>query len=64
LSVYPMTEQALKARLQELGAGEWTYEVTDGLVYVEKLHPAEPIDLLFRYLVACGFILSARPTAT
>jgi hypothetical protein len=61
LSVYPMAEPALKERLQEFSAGEWTYEVTDGLVYVEKLHPAEPIDFLFRYLVACGFIVSARP---
>jgi hypothetical protein len=63
LSVYPMAEPALKARLQELGAGEWTYEVTDGLVYVEKLRPAEPINFLFWYLVSCGFIASARPTA-
>jgi hypothetical protein len=61
LSVYPMAEADLKARLAELGAGEWTYEVTDGLVYVDNLHPAEPINFLFRYLVACGFIVSARP---
>jgi hypothetical protein len=61
LSVYPLAEPALKARLQELGAGEWTYEVTDGLVYVENLHPIKPIDFLFRYLLACGFVVSARP---
>jgi len=61
LSVYPMAEADLKARLAELGAGEWTYEVTDGLIYVDNLHPAEPINFLFRYLVACGFIVSARP---
>jgi hypothetical protein len=64
LSVYPMTEAALKARLAELGAGEWTYEVTDGLVYVDNLHPAEPINFLFRYLLACGFVVSARPAIT
>jgi hypothetical protein len=61
LSVYPMTEAALKARLEQLGAGKWTYEVTDGLVYVDNLHPAEPINFLFRYLLACGFVVSARP---
>ena len=61
LSVYPMTEAALKARLQELGAGEWSYEVTDGLVYVDNLRPAEPINFLFRYLLGCGFVVSARP---
>jgi hypothetical protein len=61
LSVYPMTEAALKARLGELGAGGWTYEVTNGLVYLDNLHPAEPINFLFRYLLACGFLVSARP---
>ena len=64
LSVYPMTEAALKARLQELGAGEWSYEVTDGLVHVDNLHPAEPINFLFRYLLACGFVVSARAAVT
>jgi hypothetical protein len=61
LSVYPMTEAALKARLEQLGAGGWTYEVTNGMVYLENLHPAEPINFLFRYLLACGFLVSARP---
>jgi hypothetical protein len=64
LSVYPMTEAALQARLAELGAGEWSYEVTDGLVYVDHLHPAEPINFLFRYLLACGFVVSARAAVT
>jgi hypothetical protein len=61
LSVHPMTEAALKARLEQLGAGDWTYEVTNGLVYLDNLHPAEPINFLFRYLLACGFLVSARP---
>jgi len=64
LSVYPMTEAALKARLADLAAGEWTYEATDGMVYVDNLHPAEPINFLFRYLLACGFVVSARPAVT
>jgi len=63
LSVYPMPEAAVRARLQELGAGEWTYEVTNGMVYVDNLHPPEPINFLFRYLLACGFVVSARPSA-
>ena len=64
LSVYPMTEAALKARLLELGANTWSYEVTDGLVYVDNLHPPEPIHFLFRYLLACGFVVSSRPAIT
>jgi hypothetical protein len=64
LSVYPMTEAALKARLQELGANAWSYEVSNGLVYVDSLHPPEPIHFLFRYLLACEFVVSARPAVT
>src|SRR5258705_10509363 len=64
LSVYPMTEVALKERLEALGAGEWHYEVTDGLVYAEHLHPIEPITFLFRYRLACGFVLSTPPAVT
>jgi hypothetical protein len=64
LSVYPMTEAALKARFQELGADAWSYEVTDGLVYVDHLHPPEPIHFLFRYLLACGFIVPTHPAVT
>ena len=64
LSVYPMPEAALKARLQEMGANAWSYEATDGLVYVDHLHPPEPIHFLFRYLLACAFIISTRPSVT
>jgi len=61
LGVYPMTEAALEARLQELGATSWKYKVTNGLVYAEDLEPPEPVQHMFRYLLACGFIVSARP---
>lgn len=64
LSVYPMTEASLKSKLHELGAEEWSFEVTDGLVYVDNLHPAEPVNHLFRYLLGCGFVVSARPAIT
>jgi hypothetical protein len=64
LSVYPMPEVALKERLAALGASDWSYEATNGLVYVDNLHPAEPINFLFRYLLACGFVVSARPAVT
>ncbi|HTB92416.1 MAG TPA: hypothetical protein VK728_06270 [Candidatus Sulfotelmatobacter sp.] len=63
LSVYPMTEVALKERLAALGASGWSYETTKGLVYVNNLHPAEPINFLFKYLLGCGFLVSARPAA-
>jgi len=61
LSVYPMMEEPLRARLAELGATGWKYRVTDGLVYVEDLQPEEPLNSLFRYLLGNGLIVSARP---
>ena len=60
LSVYPMTEEALRARLDELSA-KWKYKVTDGLVYAEDLQPEEPMNSLFRYLLGSGLIVSAHP---
>jgi len=63
LSAYPMTEEALRARLKEFGA-QWNYKVTDGLVYAEDLQPEEPLHSLFRYLLGSGFIVSARPGKT
>jgi hypothetical protein len=61
LGVYPMTEAALQMRIEELQATKWKYKVTNGLVYAEDLEPPEPVDHLFRYLLGCGFIVSARP---
>lgn len=60
LSVYPMGEEALRARLEELGA-KWKYKVTNGLVHAEDLQPEEPMNSLFRYLLGSGLIVSARP---
>jgi hypothetical protein len=61
LGVYPMAEEALRARLEELGAARWKYRVTNGLVYADDLQPEEPVNSLFRYLLGCKFIVSARP---
>ena len=61
LGVYPMAEEALKARLTMMGTTKWKYRVTNGLVYAEDLRSEEPVDHLFRYLLDCGFIVSTRP---
>jgi hypothetical protein len=64
LGVYPMAEAALQAKLAELGATNWKYRVRDGLVYSDDLEPVEPVNHLFRYLVSCGFIVSAHPAGS
>jgi len=61
LSVYPMREEALRARLEELGATTWKYRVKDGQVYAEDLEPEEPMNSLLRYLLRSGCIVSAQP---
>jgi len=63
LSVYPMTEGALKERLAQTNDMKWNYRVTDGMVYVENLAPEGPQGHLFRYLLDSGSIGSARPKA-
>jgi hypothetical protein len=59
-----MAEAALQAKLAELGATNWKYRVRDGLVYSDDLEPVEPVNHLFRYLVSCGFIVSAHPAGS
>jgi hypothetical protein len=63
LCVYPMSEAALKARLATMGADEWKYKVTNGMVYAEGLEPREPLNFLYKYLVGCGLIVSVHPPA-
>jgi hypothetical protein len=41
----------------------WNWKVTDGFVYADDLHPAEPLDHLYKYLLGCQFILPMRPAA-
>ncbi len=63
LSVYPMPEAVLQARLAAIGAVGWEYKVTNGNVYAEDLQPPEPLIHLYRYLVSSGLIASAHPPA-
>ncbi|HKM68030.1 MAG TPA: hypothetical protein VJX70_12755 [Candidatus Acidoferrum sp.] len=61
LSVYPMQETALQARLAAIGATGWKYKATNGMVYAEDLEPPEPLLHLFRYLGGSDLVVSARP---
>jgi hypothetical protein len=63
LSVHPMEEAALKARLESMGAVDWAYRAANGMVCAENLQPPEPLVHLFRYLISSGLILSVQPPA-
>jgi len=63
LSVFPMPE----AKLQQLQASGkmtgWKWKAVDGLVHANELHPPEPLDYLYQYLLGCQFIVPMRPVA-
>jgi len=63
LSVYPMTEVAAKGKVGSAGRGEWTYEVTDGLVTRRTFIPSNH---KFSVPVSIGLRVCrlARPAAT
>jgi hypothetical protein len=63
LSVFPMPE----ANLQQMQASGkmtgWKWKAVDGLVHAHELHPPEPLDYLYQYLLGCQFIVPMRPVA-
>jgi hypothetical protein len=55
LSVFPTPAAALKDRL---AASDWKWTEANGVIGVSDVEPAEPLNHLYRYLVASGFILA------
>jgi hypothetical protein len=62
LYVYPMEAAEVERRVRASGMTGWRWKATDGMVYADDLHPGEPLDFLFRYLLGSKFILPAKPT--
>jgi hypothetical protein len=60
VSVYPMSAAALENRLKSANVSGWQWKETDGIVYADDLHPGEPLDHLYRYLLGTEFILPIR----
>jgi hypothetical protein len=42
---------------------DWKWNATDGFVHAHELHPPEPLDHLYRYLLGCQFIVPMRTVA-
>jgi hypothetical protein len=63
LVVYPMPAEQLKKWVKEAGLTGWTWEATDGMVSAQNLHPPEPLDHLYKYLLSEYWILPSHALA-
>jgi hypothetical protein len=60
LVVHPMTVGELERWVKEAGVQGWTWEERNGMVYADNLHPAKPLDYLFKYLLSEFWILPSK----
>jgi hypothetical protein len=63
LVVHPMRTGDLERWVKEAGITGWTWEDRNGLVYADGLHPAKPLDYLYKYLLSEFWILPSRTPA-
>jgi len=63
VTVYPMEAVEIQRRVEASGLDGWTWKEINGLIYASDLHPAGPLDALFRYLLECQFIIPVEPSA-
>jgi len=61
VSVYPMPADELQRRAEAAGLTGWSWNETDGMVSADNLHPSEPLNSLYQYLLKSEFILVGGP---
>ena len=61
VSVYPMTAEEARSRAANDRLVEWRFIETDGIVTADNLHPPEPVNSLYQYLLKSEFILVGKP---
>ena len=61
LYVYPMPAEELRRRAAAAQLTGWTWKEIDGMVSVDNLHPSEPLNSLYQYLLKTGFIFVGEP---
>ena len=62
VSVYPMPAEELRRRAAAAQLTGWTWKETDGMVSADNLHPSEPLNSLYQYLLKSEFILVGVPS--
>ncbi|MGB7437849.1 MAG: hypothetical protein WBR26_05365 [Candidatus Acidiferrum sp.] len=60
LVVHPMPADELEKWVHDAGVTGWTWDQTNGLVHADELHPAKPLDYLYKYLLSEFWILPRR----
>ncbi len=60
LVVHPMQVEELERWVKETGLTGWTWKDTNGMVYANNLHPAQPLDYLYKYLLSEFWILPCK----
>ncbi len=63
LVVHPMPTADLERWVKAAGITGWTWDATNELVYADGLHPAKPLDYLYKYLLSEFWILPSRTAA-
>lgn len=60
VTVYPMAAEELRRRVKADRLGDWRWKETDGMVSADNLHPSEPLNALYQYLLKSEFILAGK----
>jgi hypothetical protein len=63
LVVHPMKVEEVEEWAKESGTTGWKWKSANGMVSATDLHPAEPLDYLYRYLLSEFWILPSKRTA-
>jgi hypothetical protein len=58
VTVYPMPAEELRRRVETDRLRDWRWEERDGMVSADNLHPSEPLNSLYQYLLRSEFILA------
>jgi hypothetical protein len=61
LYVYPMAAEELRRRAAAAKLNGWTWTEINGMVTADNLHPSEPLNSLYQYLLKSEFIVAAEP---
>lgn len=61
VSVYPMPVEDLRRRAEAAGLTGWSWKETDGMVSADNLHPSEPLNSIYQYLLKSEFIMVGKP---
>jgi len=60
LVVHPMTAEDVERRVKEAALTGWSWNETNGMVYADDLHPAKPLEYLYKYLLSEFWILPSK----